>query len=66
MRFVQMDCVDFCFIIDILYMKSFVVLKFLKETLTKNWSFNHIKDILKIFTDGNKTQGTSCSNFVII
>ena len=32
--------INFCFIVDILFMKSFLFLMFFKEAL--NWSFNHI------------------------
>ena len=41
--------ITFCFIIDILFMNSFLVLMFFKKELTKKWSFNHItsKDIYK-------------------
>ena len=42
--------INFCLILDILFMNSFLVLMFFKEGITKkNWSFNHIisKDIYK-------------------
>ena len=34
--------INFCFIIDIRFMSSFLILMFFKEGLTKKWNFNQI------------------------
>ena len=45
--------INFCFVIDILFMNSFLILIFFKEGLTENIGVLIIA-LVKIFTNGKK------------
>ena len=47
--------INFCFIIDILFMNSFLILMFFKEGLTKKTGVLIIS-LVKIFTNGKNRQ----------